>query len=474
MSVQKQEAMNETKVKMRKKIVIIGGGITGLSAARHLDTHADGSYSVTLVEAQATLGGQIVSRRVSLATGEQVVLNGGVDSFDTREPEVAALAEEVGLQGSVIYTDVPDVHVLDGGQPVRLPQSTLDFVRSNLLTWQEKQRVFKEIFVPQKPEDEDESLAVFVTRRLGRAAFEKIVGPLVDGVYGVNLENQSVLTRFPELRAMERDYGGLLRGMFGCKLARKKGAGKTPQTPAYFRFAGGAQTLIDALVNRLGIELRVNTRAVEVKKLGGRYQVVLSTGKPIEADAVILATPANVNAEVLKTSAPESATLLKQIPQDSIGSVSLVFRRQDIQKRFEFTRLVIPSRERRAIHSLTRVSGGANQSVPKGFELFRVFLAVGIPAVVELDEEEIVRGARTELEAMLGITAQPVHAEVFRWMNAHPTAEVGHLELVELIMGQLPAGLFLAGSSYHGRSVSDCIRQGYDTAEFCLQYVENM
>ena len=466
--------MKETKIEKRKKIVILGGGITGLSAARYLDTHASGAYSVTLIEAQEKPGGQIVTRHVSLETGEPLVLDGGVDYFDASDPAVVMMSEELGLQGVSVYVDVPDIHVLDDGQPVRLPQSAKEFVRTNLLTWQDKQRMLKEFILPQKHGDEDESVAAFVTRRLGKPAFEKIVGPLLDGLYGGDFENQSVLTRFPELREMEKESGGLVRGLFGQKLGSKKGAGKSSSTNAYFRFASGAQTIVDALVNCLEVEIRLKIRGLEVNKLEERYKVVLSTGESIEADAVILATPANVSAGILKSSAPESSILLNQIPLESTGSVSLVFLSQDIQRQFDFTRLVIPNRERRGFNSVTRVSGGAKQSIPEGFELFRLFFSGETPAVAGLAEEEIVRAAKTELNEMLGIEAQPVHAEVFRWMNASPKAEVGHLELVQLILEQLPAGIFLAGSSYHGMTVSECIGQGYDTAEFCLQYLEKM
>ena len=462
----------QKKIEKRKKIVILGGGITGLSAARYLDTHADEGYSVTLVEAQETTGGQIVTRHIPLETGERLVLDGGVDYFDASDPAVVMLSDELGLQGAEVHIDVPDMHVLDDGQPVRLPQSVKEFVRSSLLTWQEKQRVLKELFISQTPEDEDESLAAFVTRRLGKPGFDKIVGPLLDGLYGGDFESQSVLTRFPELLEMGKVSGGLVKGLFGRKLGRKNGADKSPSKNTYFRFASGAQTIVDTLTSRLGIEMRLKTRALEVNKLEERYQVVLSAGEPIEADAVILATPANVSAGMLKSSAPESSTLLNQIPLGSTGSISLVFRSRDIEEQLEFTRLVIPSKERRGFNTVTRVSGGANQSIPEGFELFRVFFSGETPAIAELAEEEIVRIARAELNEMLGIAAQPVHAEVFRWIDVSPKAEVGHLELVQLIVEQMPAGIFLAGSSYHGMTVSDCIRQGHDTAEFCLQYVE--
>lgn len=466
--------MKDTKIELRKKVVIIGGGITGLSAARYLDTHANGLYSVTLIEARGTLGGQIVTRKVSLETGERLVLDGGVDYFETGDPEVKMLAEELGLERSIRYANPPTLYVLDGGQMVRLPQSVMDFVRSKLLTWREKQRAFKDLFIPPTQEDDDETVAAFVTRRLGKPTLEKIVGPILDGMYGSNLGTQSVLTRFPELREIERDFGGLVRGAVRRKLAGKKASSQLPQKAPYFRFADGAQTIVDSLANSLGVEVRVNTRAVEVNKQGGRYQVVLSAGDPIEADAVIMATPANVSAKVLDPVAPESSTLLFQIPHETTGCVSLLYRSQDLPGRFEFDRLVIPRREGRVILSVSRVPGEALQGVPKGYDLFRVFYGGGDPAIAELAEEELVQIARAELKELLGIAAQPVHAEVFRWIDTSPKAEVGHLELVELILAQLPAGLYLAGSSYHGMTVSDCIRQGYDTAEFCLQYVETL
>lgn len=474
MSCLKFEPMKEAQDQKQKQIVIIGGGITGLSAARHLDRHANGKYKVTLIEAGDVLGGQILTRKVSLETGDQLVLDGGVDWFDTQHPEVAMLAEELGLAGEVIPVGYPKMALFDNGQLIRLPSSVLEFIGSDLLTGQEKRRVLSEAFIPAKVGDEDESVSAFVTRRLGKTAYDKLVGPLLEGIFGSDLGPESVLTKFAELREMEERYGGVLKGAARRKRERTKRTRNPLQRTPYLRFAGGAQTLVDHLVKRLKLRIIRNTRAVQVTPTENRYQVVLSTGGVIEADAVLLATPAHVSAELLKVASPEASTLLSQILQETIVSVSLVFRSQDIQVPAEFNRLMFSQKEKRKISSVTWISGGEMGSVPKGYELFRVFFGRGAAEMTGLTEVQIARTALAELKEILGIVSQPVHTEVFRWADAYPRAELGHLELVELILEQLPAGIFLAGSSYRGMTVSDCIRQGTDSAEFSLQYVETL
>ncbi len=458
-----------------KQIVIIGGGITGLSAAWHLDNHTKGSTSVILIEAEPHLGGKIATRKVDLENGERLIIDGGAESFVTRKPEAWMLAGELGLQESVINpgSETRNMYVLDQGQPVKIPLSPLEFIRSDLLTWEEKFRMVKEPFIPPKTDDEDESLASFVTRRLGKGALDKMIGPVLAGIYNTDPEQQSILTTSPIMREMEKEYGGLVKGAFGRMRAKKKsGDPNTPKPPQFMTFEEGAYQMISTLEDKLDVEIRTGTKALEVNKSGKGYQVILSEGDPLLADAVILASPANVSSELLKYVAPESATLLFQIRHENIGTVSLAYRSEDIAIPFELNGLMVPRREKRKIDAVTWTSAKPIDRAPEGYELVRVFFGGGDPTVAELPEEEIVRTARAELEDILGITAEPVHAEVFCWLKSFPQAEVGHLELVGLIEEQLPEGIYLAGSSFRGVGVPDCIRQGYDAAEFCLQYIE--
>lgn len=458
-----------------KKIVIVGGGISGLSAAWYLNTHINQSISVNIIEAEEKLGGKLSTRIVDLGKGERLIIDGGAESFVTRKPEAWMLAEELGLQDSVLNpgSETRNMYVLDGGEPIKLPLSPLAFVRSGLLTWKEKFRMLQEPFIPAKRDDEDESLAAFVTRRLGRAALDKMIGPVLAGIYNTDPETQSILTTSPVMREMEKEYGGLVKGAFGRMREKRKAQDPNmPKPPQFMTFDEGAQVMVDALVNQLQFDIRTKTRVLEVNKNNGHYQVVLSAGEPLSADAVIFACPANASSEILRYIAPESATLLHQIRHANIGTVSLVYRSEQIKMPFELNGLMIPRREKRRIDAVTWTSAKPIKRAPAGYEMVRVFFGGGDPSVAELEEEEIVAVAREELKTILGIEAEPVHREVFRWLNSFPQADVGHLDLVDMIEGQLPEGIFLAGSSYRGIGVPDCIRQGYDAAEFCLQFLE--
>lgn len=458
-----------------KQIVIVGGGITGLSAAWYLTSHLKESVKVTLIEAEPRLGGKVITRVVDLDDGQRLKIEGGADSFDARSSEVWRLAEELGLNESVIEFGHgnQNLYVLDGGKAVNLPLSPAAFIRSRLLTWREKFRVIEEALLPVKVGEEDESLATFVSRRFGKTLLDKWIGPLLAGQYNRDLECQSLLATFPELRDMEKEHGGLVRSALrGLLQSRKADPGKLLKARRLKTFRQGTQELVDRLAHQLTVEVRTNTSALEIHRQNRRYQVVLSTGEAIRADALILACPANVSSEILKPAAPESAILLKQIRHQNIGTATLAYRSAEVTIPFGMDGLIIPRREGRKLDAVALTAAKPNFRAPKGYQLVKVFFGGGDPRLAEQPDKKIVKEVRAELRAMLGIEAEPVHTEVFRWLHAFPQMDVGHLELVNLIEGQLPDGVFLAGSSYRGVEVQDCIHQGYDAAEFCLQYLE--
>jgi oxygen-dependent protoporphyrinogen oxidase len=219
------------------------------------------------------------------------------------------------------------------------------------------------------------------------------------------------------------------------------------------------QGLVDGLVGQLTGRLRLKSHVQFIKKDSPGYQVRLSNGEMIHADAIVIATLANVTAGLLKDVSEEASRRLGRIRHNHIGTVSLVYRESDLPK-LDINGLMIPRREGRAIDAVTFASRKMPQRFSSGYAVLRVFIGGSRPEMVEFDEAGLIEAVRQELLEVLDVSAQPQAYKIFRWQNGFPQAEVGHLELVDEIEGHLPANIALAGSSYRGIAVPDCNRQG--------------
>ncbi len=288
-------------------VIVIGGGISGLSAAWFLRQQG---IDVTVLEAADRWGGKVLSEQV-----DGFVIEAGPDSFLTQKPWALQLARDLGLEDRLLGTNdrLRTVYVLYHGQPVPLPDGVQlivptkfkPFALSPLISPLGKLRMALDWFIPPKQDDQDETLAAFVRRRLGNEALDKIAEPLMSGIYNADADQQSILATFPRFRQMERDHGSLIRAM----LASRRAAPPPPKskTSAFMSLAGGTQELIDALVTQLDADLRLNTRAVSIAPTDGGWRVTLDGGETLSADALILTTPAYVAADLLRPLAPTAA-----------------------------------------------------------------------------------------------------------------------------------------------------------------------
>jgi oxygen-dependent protoporphyrinogen oxidase len=266
------------------------------------------------------------------------------------------------------------------------------------------------------------------------------------------------------MRELEAEAGSLALAAIK-RMLRGQQPGENPPPSRFITFKNGAQMLVDALVKGLKGDLKLNARVTGLTRDGGGYQVVLSNGETVYAHKVIFATLANVTAEILRAYFPEASENLGEIPHNHIGTISLVYRKHDLPSVPVINGLMIPRREGRAIDAVTFTSRKMPSRGSAGYELIRVFLGGGQPEVVEMGDEELIRVVRGELAALLGITASPLQISIFRWKEGFPQAEVGHLDLVDEIERILPEDLAIAGSSYRGIAVPDCIRQGREAAK---------
>lgn len=452
-------------------VAILGGGITGLSAAWYLQQMVARDrlpITYTLIEQSDRWGGKVHSQRVERAGMPAWVLEAGPDGLLTRKPWALALAQSLTLDEHFIYVNRENsrTFVLRHGRPEPLPAGLqllaptqwLPFLRSPLFSPWGKLRIALDLLLPPRRTTTDESLASFVRRRFGSEALDRVAEPMLAGVFNAEPERQSILATFPQFAALEHTHGSVIRGLRAASHRQKSSS----ETPAFLSFDRGNQTLVDALVGQLTGTLRLNSTARRLTRAdGGTYTIQCDDGGSLAADAVVLATPANVTGPLVGDVAPEAAALLSGIRYEGIGAMFLAYRRSDIPHPLDGTGVVIPPTEHRRIDGITWVSSKWPQRAPAGHALVRVFF--GGPhtrAMLRLDDAELTTIVRAELAAILGVRAAPLFTHIVRWPNGYPQYDVGHLERVANIEAALPVGLVVAGSAYRGVGVPDCIHQG--------------
>ncbi len=468
-----------------RHVVIIGGGIAGLSTAWYLQKQAadnDLALRYTVLEKSSRWGGKILTEQVEGYGDRPFVVEAGPDSFITQKPWAVQLARQLGLEERLLGTndDRRKIYVLHKGRPTPMPDGVLlivptkikPFALSPLISPLGKLRMGLDLFIPPKTDGQDETLADFITRRLGHEALDKIAEPLMSGIYNAEAERQSLLATFPRFRALEEKHGSLIKGMLASRKARKaraaSGAGRDPARKPLSMFVSlqdGLDELVRVLPGKLKGDLRLGTSVTEVRQQAGRFRLTLDNGRELQADAVVLAVPAYIAAGLVREIAPQAADGLDGIRYVSTGTISLAFRRQDVDLPEGFG-LVIPRSEQRLINAVTITSTKFDRRAPDGHVLLRAFFGGSRrPEMMTVADERLLSLVLSELEDVLDVDARPLFHRIYRWHRANPQYDVGHLERVEAIEAALPAGLYVTGSPYRGIGIPDCVHQGQQTAE---------
>jgi len=480
--------------------VVIGGGISGLSAAYYLQQQARAAglpLRYTLVERDARFGGKLVTDTVG-----EFVVEGGPDSIITQKPSGLQLVRDLGLADQLIGTnELPrKVYFLANRRPVPMPEGmTLivptrlgPFLRSPLLSPLGKLRMLLDLVIPPRQGDADETLADFIRRRFGQEALLKLAEPLLAGIHNSESERQSLLATFPRLREIERQHGSLIRGMRAARRTTEDERRKTnvsvsdgsssvlrPSSSvgqsAFVTLKGGIGALSDALVCALDGRLigGMGVAALDYDLAASRpYRVRLDDGEILDADAVILTAPAFSAADLVERLQPELAAGLRQIRYVTTGTISLAYSKRDIGEPLDGYGLVIPRTERRQINAVTISSAKFAHRAPDDAALLRVFVGGSRnPEVAELDDAPLLDLARAELRDILGIRAEPLWSRIYRWPCSNPQYDVGHLARIDVLEALCPSGLYLAGSAYRGVGIPDCVRQGREVAAKALEFV---
>lgn len=461
-----------------KKIVILGGGISGLAAAFYLQEFAGDAVDITLIDSAARLGGKIIS-----AQEADFVIEGGPDSFITQKTAGLDLCRALGLEDALIGSSRAKhptyvwsrgrLHPMPEGMMLMAPTMMLPFLRSRLISWPGKARMGMEVLIPRRNDDADESLASFVRRRLGAEALEKIAAPLMAGIHAADPERLSLQSTFPRFVEMEKQYGSLLRGIMQRSRARRhvhaRAGAPPPHSPMFQTLRGGLQQLVDALAARLHLStLLLNCRVLDVTREHGQYRIALSEGSRILADEIIFATPAYVTADWMQGMDSALASKLRSIRYVSTATVSLGYKREDVPHPLDGHGFVVAHNEKRSITACSWSSEKFKHRAPAGSVLLRVFVGgARAESIAEQEEDALAQIAQQELRATMGITASPGFTKVYRWHKGNPQYEVGHAALVAE-MDALAArhdGLHLAGAAYDGAGIPDCIQRSIQIAQ---------
>lgn len=474
----------------QQHVVIIGGGIAGLSAAWNVQQKAAAAgrpVRITVLEQGDRWGGKIRSDVVESPWGD-FLIEGGPDSFLTTKPWAWKLARELGLEEELLGTNEKQraVFVLNDGRPERLPEGVLlivptkfqPFIRSSLISLRGKLRMGLDFFLPRRQEEEDETLADFVRRRLGQEALDKIAEPLMSGIYNADAERQSLLATFPRFRMIEQEHGSLIRGMLaGQRKRAQMPPPPGPRPPAVFSsFHGGTETLVTALLEQTAADWRLGCAVTALNRLpDGRFACQINDQEELIADTVLCATPAYVTAELVENLAPKASKLLAEIRYVSTGTMSLAYRAEEAQTLPDGFGVVIPRSENRAINAVTISSTKFSGRAPADTILLRVFFGGSrTPQTMALDDKALEETVRRELRDILGLTAEPLLCQVYRWQRSNPQYDVGHLDKVEAIEQALPRGLLVTGSAYRGVGLPDCVHQAERAAGAALSRLEEL
>ncbi len=471
----------------KRRVVIIGGGISGLSATWYLQqqqAHQSGiEIEYTVLEASDRWGGKILTEQVQDIGEASFVIEAGPDSFLTQKPWALQLARELGLGERLLGTNdqMRNVYVLHRGKPVVLPDGVMlivptkfmPFALSRLISPLGKLRMGLDLFLRAKQDDADETLAAFVRRRLGNEALDKIAEPLMSGIYNAEADKQSILATFPRFRQLEREHGSLIRGMLASRRQHPAPSQK-PKISAFMSLQGGTQELIEALVRQLRGNLRLHTPVAAIERMVDEtYRLTTSSGETFDADAVLLTTPAYAAADLLRPLAPEAADQLTAIRYVSTGTISLAFRAADIKRPLHGFGLVVPKSEQRPINAITVSSTKFDHRAPEGYVLLRVFFGGSrSPETMTYDDDQLLSIVRQQLNDILGIGTAPLFYRIYRWHNANPQYDINHLERIAEIEAGLPSGIYATGSAFRGVGMPDCVYQSQQTASKIIEHLK--
>jgi len=457
-------------------IAILGAGTSGLAAA----------YRLHQLMPQAVL--QVFDRRSRTGGVLETLQKDGfqieqsADNFITTVPWGLNLCKELGLGSELVQTNPHarrtyvvrkgKLHLLPDGFLMMAPTKLMPMATTPILSPLGKLRAGLELLIPSRKDDVDESMAAFVRRRLGREVFERLVEPLVSGVYAADMEKLSVLATLPRFRDMERQYGSLIWAM-QRQLKANKAAHLSEQSGArysmFVTLRNGLSGLCETMAQRLPAgSLQLGTEVAQINKTPEGKWVVHTKSETLLFDAVIAATSAADVSKLLRNSLPALAETLGKIEHEGTAIATFAFDSTQVKQEFRGMGFVVPKIEQSPILAGSFSSVKYEHRAPTGKFLIRVFAGgARAPELAVMPEEQLVPLLLKELRKIIRIEGEPLFTTVAHWANTMPQYNVGHRERIRKIesLVSVEPSLALAGNAFQGVGIPNCIHTGFTAAE---------
>jgi len=465
------------------RVVVVGAGISGLATAYAIEQQAQQAeldVNVTVLEKASRTGGKIWSIKE-----DGFLCEWGPNGFLDNKPMTLDLCRRLQIDPQLLRSDDNARKRFIYADKVlhRLPENGPSFLKSKLISWPGKLRLAGEMLVPKRTSLEDETLAEFGRRRLGPEALDKLISPMVSGIFAGNPETMSVKSCFPRIYELEQEYGGLIKAML--KLAKKKRAeikeGKAVASAAgpggvLTSFDGGIQDLTEGVSNRLNGEVKTDCEVTKIEKKQDGFILHLLNGQTLDAEIVVTAAPAYAVANMLDGSHGDSSQLLRDIPYAPMNVVCFGYQKDRIRHDLNGFGYLIPKGEGCSILGTLWDSSIFPNRAPEGMALLRSMMGGATnPAAVDLSDDEVKAKTMTDLKQIMGIECDPDFVKIYRHKNAIPQYTRGHAQRLQAIEGavSITEDLILTGNAFFGVGLNDCVNASNRAAEKVVQRVSS-
>ena len=444
-------------------VVIIGGGISGLSAL-HYVRRTKPELSVRLFEAESRLGGTIGTDNI-----DGYSFDWGPNGFLDREPLTLKLCEELGLNDDLerANENVANRFILRKGKLRSVPMKPPAFLMSDILSLKGRLRVMGEPFARSAPDD-DESIYDFVQRRIGREAADYLVQPMVSGVFGGVADQLSLKSCFPIMREMEQEHGSLFKAMIAkaraAKAKGKKSGGPSGPGGWLTSFRGGLNRIVDQFHKRYESNITTGQSVTTITKENDCYRIDFQDGHTEQARTVIIAVPSNQAATLVESLSNGLAGALARIPYAPISVVCFGYAKENVGRSLDGFGFLVPSKEKRRILGSIWTSSIFDARAPEGKVQFRSMVGGdGDHASMELSDDELVRIVRDDLDGIVGLNSDPEVVKLYRWCHGIPQFKIGHSDILSEIETELEAlgNIHVTGNAYYGIGLNDCVKQSH-------------
>ncbi|MGB9731253.1 MULTISPECIES: protoporphyrinogen oxidase [Calditerrivibrio] len=441
------------------RIAIIGGGISGISTAfllEKLKKELSLDMEITIIEKRLRWGGSIETSRE-----DGFIVEAGPNGFLDSKPHTLELLSMAGLSNNLVKSNdlARKRYIMRNGILHRLPENPPMFFKSKLLSFSAKMRILSEYFI-QKSVPEDESVADFAIRRLGKEALEYLIGPMVSGIFAGDPEKMSLRSCFPVIRDLEINYGGLFKGMI-----KKKGKKSGPSGPGGIltSYKNGLDNMITDLLESTSITKMLNTEVFSIDKKMNRY--ILNTNNSLmEFDKIFINTPAYAVSQMLSALDKDLSKDLNGITYPPVFVVGFIFKTEDLEDPLDGFGYLIPHSENKRILGALFDSSIFPDRTRDGYKIVRTIMGGDKNRwIIEKSDDELIRMAFDDIKETLKIKKEPYKIKYFRWEKAIPQYYIGHYKIVEKVEEFCKKfdDIFIGGNILYGVGINDCTKTSF-------------